>query len=151
MYTYPLTNARPSQGDISLSVPRHIFSPCPPNVALTVHQIQPYAQSSTACPVKNLIPLFTQSVAVASLMTCRNMNVLSVDGKVLEQNLERHHVRTKEHSVGFHWEEFQAFRTFYLTCICRWKVPLRILEGGSRGYYVRNVWLAHLDSSNATV
>ena len=65
-----------------LSVPRFIFFPCPPNVALTALQIQAYAQFSTACPVKNPIQLSTQAVAAASLMTCLNMNVLSVVGKV---------------------------------------------------------------------
>jgi hypothetical protein len=72
-----------------MSVPRSIFFTCPPNVALTVIQIEAYAQSSTACPVKNLIPLSTQLVAAASLMTCRNMNALSVAGVVNGLNFEK--------------------------------------------------------------
>jgi len=51
-------------------------------------------------------------------MACLNTNALIAAGKVLERNLEKLHVRTKEHWIGFHWEEFQAFRTFYLTCTC---------------------------------
>ena len=77
-------------------------------------------------------------------MTCRNMNVLVVVGKVLEQNLERHHVRTKEHWVGFHWEEFQAFRTFFLTCTCGWKAPVRVMNDGFNAYFLNNLWEVHL-------
>jgi hypothetical protein len=43
------------------------------------------------------------------------MKALSAVGKVLDLNLEKIHVRTKEHSIGFHWEEFQAFRTFLVS------------------------------------
>ena len=127
-----------------MSVPRCIFFTCPLNVAHTALQIQAYAQSSTACPVKNPILLSTQSVAAASQMTCRNMNVLSVVGKVLEQNLERHHMCTKEHWVGFHWEEFQAFRTFFLTCSCGWKTPVKVMHDGFNAYFLHNLWEVHL-------
>jgi hypothetical protein len=43
------------------------------------------------------------------------MNALSVVGRVRELNLKKLHVRAKEHLVGFHWEEFQAFRTFLVS------------------------------------
>lgn len=129
-----------------MSVPRCIFFTCPLNVAHTALQIQAYAQSSTACPVKNPIPLSTQSVAAASLMTCRDLNVLSVGGKVLEQKLERHHVRTEGHWVGFHWEEFQAFRTFFLTCSCGWKAPVKVMHDGFYAYFLHNLWESHVGS-----
>jgi hypothetical protein len=77
-------------------------------------------------------------------MTCRNTNALNVAGKVLEQNLERHHVRTKEHWVGFHWEEFQAFRTFFLTCSCGWEAPVKVMNDGFYAYLLHNMWNAHL-------
>ncbi len=83
-----------------MSVPRSIFSPCPPSVAQSASLKHPYAQSSMACPWKNPIPLSTQSVVVASLTICRNMNALNAVGKVLDPNLEKLHVRTKEHWVG---------------------------------------------------
>jgi hypothetical protein len=77
-------------------------------------------------------------------MTCRNMNVLSVVGKVQERNLERRHVRTKQHLVGFHWEEFQEFRTFYLTCSCGWKAPVRVMNDGFNAYFLHNLLETHL-------
>lgn len=75
---------------------------------------------------------------------CLNMNALSVVGKALDQNLEKLHVRTKEHWVGFHWEEFQAFRTFYLTCSCGWKAPVKVMNDGFNAYYLHNLWEAHV-------
>ena len=101
----------------SLSVPLSIFSPCPPNVAQSASLKHPYAQSSTACLWKNPIPLSTQSVAAASLTKCLNMSALNVGGRVLDLNSEKLHVRTKEHWVGFQWEEFQAFRTFLVSLL----------------------------------
>ena len=77
-------------------------------------------------------------------MTCRNMSALSAVGKVLERNLERHHVRTKQHLVGFHWEEFQEFRTFYLTCSCGWKAPVRVMNDGFNAYFLHNLLETHL-------
>ena len=77
-------------------------------------------------------------------MTCRNMNALSAVGKVREQNLERHHVRTKEHWVGFHWEEFQDFRTFFLTCSCGWKAPVKVRDDAFNAYFLHNLWEMHL-------
>lgn len=72
------------------------------------------------------------------------MNALSADGKVLERNLDRHHVRTKQHWVGFHWEEFQEFRTFFLTCTCGWKVPVRVMNDGFNAYFLHNLLENHL-------
>ncbi len=72
------------------------------------------------------------------------MNALSVVGKVLDLNLEKLHVRTKEHWLGFHWEEFQAFRTFYLTCTCGWKAPVKVMSDGFYAYLLHNMWKAHL-------
>lgn len=86
----------------------------------------------------------THSVAAASLTICLNMNALSAIGKVLDQNLEKLHVRTKEHWVGFHWEEFQAFRTFYLTCSCGWKAPVTVMNDGFNAYFLHNLWEVHL-------
>lgn len=128
-----------------------MFFPCPPNVALTALQIQAYAQSSTACPVKNPIPLSTQSVAAWSLMTCRNTNALIAVGKVLERNLEKLHVRTKQHWVGFHWEEFQEFRTFFLTCSCGWKAPVRVMNDGFNAYFLHNLWEVHLTQTQSNL
>ncbi len=72
------------------------------------------------------------------------MNALNVAGKVQERNLERHHVRTKEHLVGFHWEEFQEFRTFFLTCSCGWKAPVRVFNYGFNAYFLHNMLETHL-------
>ena len=130
---------------------RSIFSPCPPNVAQSASLKHPYAQSSTACPWKNPIPLSTQSVAAASLTICRTMSALNVVGKVLDLNLEKPHVRTKEHWIGFHWEEFQAFRTFYLTCTCGWKEPVRVFNDGFNAYFLHNLWEVHLRESGWSV
>ena len=77
-------------------------------------------------------------------MICRNMSALNVDGKVLERNLERHQVRTKEHLVGLHWEEFQEFRTFFLTCSCGWKTPVRVMHDGFNAYFLHNLLETHL-------
>ena len=77
-------------------------------------------------------------------MTCRNMNALNAIGKVQERNLERHHVRTKQHFVGFHWEEFQEFRTFFLTCSCGWKTPVRVMDYGFNAYFLHNLLETHL-------
>ena len=77
-------------------------------------------------------------------MTCRSMDALNVAGKVQERNLERHHVRTKEHFVGFHWEEFQEFRTFFLTCSCGWKTPVRVMDYGFNAYFLHNLLETHL-------
>jgi hypothetical protein len=79
-----------------LSVPRPIFSPCPPNVAHSASLRHPYAQSSTACLWKNPIPLSTQSVAACSLTTCQNMNALNATGKVLDPNSSRSNPNDKE-------------------------------------------------------
>ena len=77
-------------------------------------------------------------------MTCRNMNASNAIGKVQERNLERHHVRTKQHLVGFHWEEYQEFRTFFLTCSCGWKTPVRVMEYGFNAYFLHNLLEVHL-------
>ena len=79
------------------------------------------------------------------------MNALSVVGKVPDQNLEKLHVRTKEHGVGFHWEEFQSFRTFYLTCTCGWKAPVRVFNDGFNAYFLHNLWEVHLRESGWSV
>jgi hypothetical protein len=81
------------------------------------------------------------------LTICLNMNVLIVIGKVLDQNLEKLHVRTKEHWVGFHWEEFQAFRTFYLTCSCGWKAPVKVMNDGFNAYFLHNLWQVHVGAN----
>ena len=96
-----------------------------------------------ACLWKNLITPSTHSVAAASLTICLNMNALSVVGRVLDQNLEKHHVRTKEHWVGFHWEEYQAFRTFFLTCSCGWKAPVTVMNDGFNAYFLHHLWEVH--------
>ena len=88
-----------------MSVPRSIFSPCPPNVAQSASLKHPYAQSSTACLWKNPIPLSTQSVAAASLTICRTMNVLNVVGKVLDLNSEKLHVLSGQNDVSFTTED----------------------------------------------
>ena len=88
-----------------MSVPRSIFSPCPPNVAQSASLKHPYAQSSTACLWKNPIPLSTQSVAAASLTICRTMNVLNVVGKVLDLNSENLHVLSGQNDVSFTTED----------------------------------------------
>ena len=72
------------------------------------------------------------------------MNALIAIGKVLDQNSEKLHVRTKEHWLGFHWEEFQAFRTFYLTCTCGWKAPVRVFNDGFNAYFLHNMLETHL-------
>ena len=72
------------------------------------------------------------------------MNALSVGGRVLDQNLEKLYVRTEEHWVGFHWEEFQVFRTFYLTCSCGWKVPVRVFNDGFNAYFLHSLFEGHL-------
>ena len=77
-------------------------------------------------------------------MTCRNMNALNAIGKVQERKLERHHVRTKQHWGDFACEEFEEFRTFYMTCICGWKTPVKIMDGGFHTYYLRYLWEAHV-------
>jgi hypothetical protein len=88
-----------------VSVPRSIFSPCPPNVAQSASLKHPYAQSSTACLWKNPIPLSTQSVAAASLTICRTMNVLNVVGKVLDLNSEKLHVLSGQNDISFTTED----------------------------------------------
>ena len=95
------------------------------------------------------MPLSTESVAAASLMTCRNMSKLSVVGRVLEQNLERHHVHTKENRVRFHWEEFQAFLTFYLTCGCGWKAPIKVMDDAFNAFFLHNLWDVQIEASLA--
>ena len=97
-----------------------------------------------ACLWENLITRSTHSVAAASLTICLNMNALIAIGKVPDQNLEKLHVRTKEHWVGFHWEEFQAFRTFYLTCSCGWKAPVTVMNDGFNAYFLYHLWEVHL-------
>jgi hypothetical protein len=72
------------------------------------------------------------------------MNALNVIGKVLDQNLEKLHVQTKKHLGDFSCEEFEEFRTFYMTCICGWRTPVKIMEGGFRSYYLHNLWEAHV-------
>ena len=78
------------------------------------------------------------------------MNVSNAVGKVLDQNLERRHVRTKEHCFGFHWEEFQDFRTFFLTCSCGWKAPVKVMHDGFYAYLFHNMWDAHLEEKVET-
>jgi hypothetical protein len=78
------------------------------------------------------------------------MNALSVVGKVLDLNLEKLHVLTKEHWVGFHWEEFQAFRTFYLTCTCGWKAPVRVFNDGFNAYFLQNMLETHIQAGVET-
>jgi hypothetical protein len=80
-------------------------------------------------------------------MACLNTNALNAIGKVLDLNLEKLHVRTKQHLVGFHWEEFQAFRTFYLTCSCGWKAPVTVMNDGFNAYFLRHLWEAHVGVS----
>ena len=72
------------------------------------------------------------------------MNVLNATGQVLERNSERYYVRTKEHLVGFHWEEFQEFRTFFLTCSCGWKTPVKVMNDGFNAYFLHNLLETHL-------
>ena len=83
-------------------------------------------------------------MAAASSTICRNMNVLNAIGKVLDQNLGKLRVQTKNHWGDFTCEEFQEFRTFYMTCICGWRTPVKIMEGGFRSYYLHNLWEAHV-------
>jgi hypothetical protein len=73
------------------------------------------------------------------------MNALNAVGRVLDPSLEKLHVRTKEHWLGFHWEEFQAFRTFYLTCTCGWKAPVKVMSDGFYAYYLHNLWEHHVN------
>ena len=74
------------------------------------------------------------------------MNALSVAGKVLKQKLGKLYVQSKKHWGDFTCEEFADFRTFYMTCTCGWKAPVKIIEGGFRTYYVHNLWEAHAGS-----
>jgi hypothetical protein len=74
------------------------------------------------------------------------MHALNADGKVLDLNLEKLHVRTKEHWIGFHWEGFQVFRTFYLTCSCGWKAPVKVMSDGFNAYFLHNLWEVHLEA-----
>jgi hypothetical protein len=83
-------------------------------------------------------------------MTCRDMNVLNAIGKVQERNLERHQVHTKQHLVGFHWEEFQEFRTFFLTCSCGWKAPVRVFNDGFNAYFLHNMLETHIQAGVET-
>jgi hypothetical protein len=50
----------------------------------------------------------------------------------------------EKHWGGFTWEEFEEFYTFYVTCICGWKVPVKITEGHFRSYYLHNLWETHV-------
>jgi hypothetical protein len=78
------------------------------------------------------------------------MNALIAVGKVLDLNLEKFHVRTKQHLVGFHWEEFQAFRTFYLTCSCGWKAPVRVFNDGFNAYFLHHLLETHIQAGVET-
>ena len=78
------------------------------------------------------------------------MNALSVVGKVQERNLEGHQVQNKKHWGDFTCEEFQEFRTFFMTCTCGWKTPVKIVEGSFRGYYLQNLWEMHLGPTKQT-
>ena len=77
------------------------------------------------------------------------MNALSAVGRVLDLNLEKLHVRTKEHLVGFHWEEFQEFRTFFLTCSCGWKAPVRVMNDGFNAYFLHNLLEVHINGKSS--
>ena len=81
-------------------------------------------------------------------MTCRSMNALNVVGKVLEQNSGKLYVQSKKHWGDFTCEEFEEFRTFYMSCICGWKAPVKIMEGEFRTYYLHNLWEAHVGLRN---
>ena len=73
------------------------------------------------------------------------MYALSVIGKVLRQKFGELRVLTKRHRGDFSCEEFEQFRTFYMTCSCGWRTPLKILNEGYRGYYLQQVWEEHID------
>ena len=103
-----------------------------------------------ACLWKNLITQSTHSVAAASLTICLDMNALNAVGRVLDQKLGNLHVRSKEHWVGFHWEEYQAFRTFYLTCSCGWKAPVKVMNDGFNAYFLHNLLETHIQAGVET-
>ena len=126
-----------------LSVPCSTFFSCPTNVARTASPIPAYARSFMAFPWKNPIPLSTQSVAVVCPTTCRTMNAPSVIGKVLRRKLRKIHVPIKQHRENFTCEEFQEFRTFFMTCTCGWRTPIKIMEGRFLSYYLQNLWESH--------
>jgi hypothetical protein len=75
------------------------------------------------------------------------MNVLIAVGRVLDQNLEKVHVQIKKHWGDFSCEEFEEFRTFYMTCTCGWRTPVKIMQGRFRAYYLRNLWNEHVDTA----
>ena len=72
------------------------------------------------------------------------MSALIAVGKVQVRNLGMLHVQSKKHWGDFTCEEFEEFRTFYMSCICGWRTPVKIMEGGFRTYYLHNLWEAHL-------
>jgi hypothetical protein len=59
-------------------------------------------------------------------------------------------METEEHQGDFTCVENGAFRAFYMTCLCGWSSPVKILAGGFSSYYLQNVWLAHVaDKQNS--
>jgi hypothetical protein len=48
------------------------------------------------------------------------------------------------HQGDFKCVEEGSFRTFYMTCLCGWKSPVKILSGGFNSYYLENIWLSHI-------
>ena len=77
-------------------------------------------------------------------MTCRNMSALIAVGKVQVRNLGMLHVQSKKHWGDFMCEEFEEFRTFYMTCTCGWKAPVKVMNDGFNAYFLHNLWEAHL-------
>jgi hypothetical protein len=78
------------------------------------------------------------------------MNALIAVGRVLDQNSGKLHVQIKKHKGDFTCEEFEEFRTFYLTCECGWKKPVKFMESGFRAYYLHNLWEEHVGSKVET-
>ena len=48
------------------------------------------------------------------------------------------------HQGDFACVEEGAFRTFYMTCLCGWSCPIKMVSGGFNSYYLQNIWLSHL-------
>jgi hypothetical protein len=48
------------------------------------------------------------------------------------------------HQGDFTCVEEGSFRTFYMTCLCGWKAPVKILSGRFSAYYLENIWISHI-------
>lgn len=54
------------------------------------------------------------------------------------------YMESSRHQGDFACVEEGAFRTFYMTCLCGWSCPIKMVSGGINTYYLQNIWLSHL-------